>query len=159
VHSLWPTRPRIAEPMIVEVECPHCGVPRALDTPVWMNRATGEVSSSHEGLEPAAASAILLTITAVTTSLTTVLIEGFPVLAGMVTGAVLGLVVLGAVTARTVRRGIGDVRAHRYHCVICGNDWTWREGTPRPRYRYREQIQEEYELLFGSKGEPGEDEA
>jgi hypothetical protein len=156
---LWPTLPRIPEPGIAEVECPYCGVPRALDTLVWLNAATGEVSKGREGLEPATAAAIFLAITAITTSLSTVLIEGLPVWAGMLAGAILGLALLAAVTARTVRRGLGDVRAHKYHCVICGQDWTWREGTPRPRYRYREQIMEEYERLFGNSAEDVEKES
>jgi hypothetical protein len=85
------------------------------------------------------------------------LIEGLPIWVGMVAGATLGLVALGIMTARTVRRGITDVRAHRYKCVICDHTWTWREGTPRPRYRYREQIADEYERLFGGKSEDVED--
>ena len=34
-----------------------------------------------------------------------------------------------------------------------------REGTPRPRYRYRAQIEEEYERLFGAKADDAEDKA
>lgn len=154
--SLWPTQPRLPEPGIAEAECPFCGVPRALDTLVWVNTRTGKVSTGPKGLEPATASAIFLAITAITTSLSSVLIEGLPVWAGIGLGASLGLVVLFAVTARSVRSSMGDVRAHRYHCVICGRDWTWREGTPRPRYRYREQIREEYERLFGRNAEDTE---
>ncbi|HET9493103.1 MAG TPA: hypothetical protein VFR15_02615 [Chloroflexia bacterium] len=155
--SLWPTHPRLPEDRVVEVECPVCGAPRAGDTLVWINPATGETSTGREGLEPATAAAIVLAVTALTTSLSTVLIEGLPVWAGMVAGAILGLATLGIITARTVRRGITDVRAHRYQCVICDHTWTWREGTPRPRYRYREQIAEEYERLFGGKSEEAED--
>jgi hypothetical protein len=143
--------------MIVEVECPYCGVPRAQDSLVWLDPATGKVSTGQQGIEPATASAVFLTITALTTSLSTVLIEGFPVWAGLGLGAALGVVALAIITARTVRRGINDVRAHRYHCVICGRDWIWREGTPRPRYRYREQIMEEYERLFGGQADDAED--
>jgi DNA-directed RNA polymerase subunit RPC12/RpoP len=157
--SLWPTQPRVSEPKIVEVECPYCGVPRAQDSLVWLDPATGKLSTGHEGMEPSTASAIFLVVTAITTSLSTVLIEGLPVWEGAVAGAVLGILVLAAITARTVRRGVGDVRAHSYHCVICGRDWTWREGTPRPRYRYREKIMEDYERLFGSKAEDAEDKA
>jgi uncharacterized protein (DUF983 family) len=159
VPSLWPTQPRMPEQPIVDVECPYCGVPRAMDMLVWVNPVTGQITTGREGLDPAAAAAILLGITAVSTSLSTVLIEGLPVWAGMVVGAALGLAVLAALTARTVRRGIADVRAHRYHCVICDREWTWREGTPWPRYRYREQIMGEYERLFDGKSEDTEDQA
>lgn len=144
---------------MAEVECPYCGVPRAQDRLVWLDPATGKVSTGQEGLEPATASAVFLAITAITTSLSTVLVEGLPVWAGAGLGAVLGLAALLAITARTVRRGIGDVRAHLYHCVMCGREWTWREGTPRPRYRYRAQIEEEYERLFGAKADDAEDKA
>jgi len=159
VPSLWPTQPRLPGPSIVEVECPFCGVPRAQDTLVWLDPASGKTTTGHEGIEPSTASAIFLVITAVTTSLSTVLFESLPVWAGMVVGALLGLLALAAVTARSVRRGFCAVRAHSYHCVICGRDWTWREGMPRPRYRYREQIMEEYERLFGSQPEDAEDKA
>lgn len=129
-----------------------------MDSLVWISPVTGQVTTGRDGLDPAAAAAIVLGITAVTTSLSTVIIDGLPVWAGMVTGAALGLAVLAALTAHTVRRDIADVRAHRYRCVICDQEWTWRDGTPRPRFRYREQIMGEYERLFSGKSEDAEDE-
>jgi hypothetical protein len=134
----------------VTVQCPRCGGERARTTISSRDRQTGKEVPQHNVLSSQAAAGILIVVGVLVALMSSAVLGPDLGLGSGLVGCLFGAGALFAVVYFLTRREVAAVRVYHYHCTRCGNDWDWQEGKPVPVYRPHNQIQEDYEAVFGS---------